>query len=150
MFDRLILMCDGYIVYQGLAKYSSQYFKSIGWEVPPHTNPADYFMTALSISYPKQKADLKKIKALKKYYDQLLHELNVAEPKKLKLPAPDIQNRLQTKRAPFFTQFSVILERSYKEKIRDWAPLNFKLMQMAFITFLSVSLFWKMPRNNLG
>lgn len=94
MFDRLILMCDGYIVYQGLAKYSSQYFKSIGWEVPHHTNPADYFMTALSISYPKQKTDLKKIKALKKYYDQLLLDLNAVEPKKLKLPAPDVQSRL--------------------------------------------------------
>lgn len=69
MFDRLILMCDGYIVYQGLAKYSSQYFKSIGWEVPIHTNPADYYMDVLSISYPKSKTDLRKIKALKKNYD---------------------------------------------------------------------------------
>lgn len=57
-------------------------------------NPADYFMTALAISYPKQKADLKKIKALKKYYDQLLHDLNAAEPRKLKLPAPNIQDKL--------------------------------------------------------
>ena len=93
-FDRLILMCDGYIVYQGLAKYSSQYFKSIGWEVPRMTNPADYYMTVLSISYPKSKQDLKKIKALKKNYDQLLLDLNAVEPKKLQLPAPDIQSRL--------------------------------------------------------
>lgn len=69
LFDRLILMCDGYIVYQGLAKYSAQYFKSIGWEVPLHTNPADYYMAVLAISYPKNKQDLKKIKALKKNYD---------------------------------------------------------------------------------
>lgn len=48
-------MCDGYIVYQGLAKYSAQYFKSIGWEISENMNPADYFMTALAISYPKQK-----------------------------------------------------------------------------------------------
>ena len=69
LFDRLILMCDGYIVYQGLAKYSSQYFKSIGWEMPIHTNPADYYMAVLAISYPKSKQDIKKIKALKKHYD---------------------------------------------------------------------------------
>jgi hypothetical protein len=41
-----------------------------------HTNPADYYMQVLAISYPKQKQDLKKIKALKKSYDQLLLELN--------------------------------------------------------------------------
>lgn len=96
MFDRLILMCDGYIVYQGLAKYSSQYFKSIGWEVPRHANPADYYMTVLSISYPKQKQDLKKIKALKKNYDQLLLDLNAVEPKKYKFPAPDISQKINS------------------------------------------------------
>lgn len=53
-------------------------------------------MAVLAISYPKHKSDLKKIKALKKNYDQLLLELNAAEPKKFKLNAPDIQNRLQT------------------------------------------------------
>lgn len=94
-------MCDGYIVYQGLAKYSSQYFKSIGWEVPHHTNPADYYMTVLSISYPKNKADLKKIKALKKHYDGTLLDLNAVEPKKLQLPAPDIDAHLASQRASF-------------------------------------------------
>jgi len=103
MFDRLILMCDGYIVYQGLAKYSSQYFKSIGWEVPHHTNPADYYMSALSINYPKQKADLKKIKALKKTYDSLLLELNAMEPKKHVYPDPQIET--QTRQATGTKQF---------------------------------------------
>jgi hypothetical protein len=47
-------------------------------------------MTALSISYPKQKADLKKIKALKKNYDSLLLDLNAMEPKKHAYPDPEI------------------------------------------------------------
>jgi hypothetical protein len=55
-----------------------------------HTNPADYYMTVLAISYPKNKQDFKKIKALKKHYDQLLHDLNMMEPNKFKLPAPDV------------------------------------------------------------
>jgi ABC-type multidrug transport system permease subunit len=33
----------------------------------------------------------------------LLHELNVAEPRKLKLPPPNVADRLQTKRASFCT-----------------------------------------------
>ena len=98
-------MCDGYIVYQGLARYSAQYFKSIGWEVPHHTNPADFYMTALSISYPKQKADLKKIKALKKNYDALLLELNAMEPKKHPYPDPQIRDRLQMQKASTKEQF---------------------------------------------
>ncbi len=147
-FDRLILMCDGYIVYQGLAKYSSQYFQSIGWEVPMHTNPADYYMQVLAISYPKQKQDLKKIKALKKNYDQLLLELNAQEPKRLHLPDPQIETRLQSQTATQVQQFKQVFIRAYKEKIRDFAPMNFKLLQTFLLAFLSVSIFWKMPRNN--
>jgi ABC-type multidrug transport system ATPase subunit len=53
-FDRLILMADGHIVYQGDAKDSIQYFKKIERPVPQFANPADFFMKLLSIKYPKQ------------------------------------------------------------------------------------------------
>lgn len=62
--------------------------------MPHHTNPADYYMDVLAISYPKSKVDLKKIKALKKNYDELLLDLNAVEPKKFNFPAPDIDQRL--------------------------------------------------------
>lgn len=60
-FDRLILMADGHIVYQGDAKNSIDYFKKIDRPVPPKTNPADFFMKLLSINYPKQQADEEKL-----------------------------------------------------------------------------------------
>lgn len=50
------------------------------------------------------------------------------EPKKHLLPDPNVQSRLQTQRASSFLQFKYILGRSYKEKLRDWAPLNFRLL----------------------
>lgn len=70
-----------------------------------HTNPADYYMQVLAISYPKQKQDLKKIKALKKNYDQLLLELNAQEPRRLQLPDPQIESRLQSQSATKAQQF---------------------------------------------
>jgi hypothetical protein len=39
---------------------------------------------------------LKKIKALKKNYDQMLLELNAMEPKKHAYPDPEIKSRIQT------------------------------------------------------
>jgi len=32
--------------------------------------------------------------------------------------------------------------------MRDFAPLNFKFMQILLLSFLSVSIFWKIPRTN--
>ncbi len=46
-FDRLILMADGYIIYQGEAKQSAAYFASIGFKQPTFANPADYYMRIL-------------------------------------------------------------------------------------------------------
>ena len=70
-----------------------------------HTNPADHYMQVLSISYPKQKQDLRKIKSLKRNYDELLLELNEEEPKKHVLPDPQIQDRLLSQSASPFQQF---------------------------------------------
>lgn len=60
-FDKLILMCDGHIVYQGDAKDSTDYFKHMGFKINRYDNPADAFMRTLAISYPKSEADEDKI-----------------------------------------------------------------------------------------
>jgi len=67
-FDRLILMCDGNIVYQGDAKASVDYFKSIERPVPQFANPADFFMKLLSINYPKQAKDNETVEYLSSKY----------------------------------------------------------------------------------
>jgi ATP-binding cassette, subfamily G (WHITE), eye pigment precursor transporter len=56
-FDRLILMMDGYIVYQGTAAESPDYFRKLGETVPTQANPADTFLMMLQVNYPKQDAD---------------------------------------------------------------------------------------------
>lgn len=52
-FDRLVLMCDGYIVFQGDAGDSMEYFRTLKFNIPRFANPADFFMKVLSINYPK-------------------------------------------------------------------------------------------------
>jgi ATP-binding cassette subfamily G (WHITE) protein 1 len=61
IFDRLILMMDGYIVYQGRAKDSTSYFASIGHSCPVTSNPADFYMKILSVNYPKNEEEDKKL-----------------------------------------------------------------------------------------
>eukprot|EP01121_Diplochlamys_sp_Union-15-3_P020262 TRINITY_DN7866_c0_g1_i1.p1 TRINITY_DN7866_c0_g1~~TRINITY_DN7866_c0_g1_i1.p1 ORF type:complete len:548 (+),score=68.82 TRINITY_DN7866_c0_g1_i1:184-1644(+) len=44
LFDRLVLLIDGSIVYEGDAKKSVDYFAGIGLTVPSYHNPADFMM----------------------------------------------------------------------------------------------------------
>lgn len=74
-FDRLLLMCDGHIVYQGVANQSPGYFGSIGFKLGQFCNPADVFMRILSINYPKGQDDDTKVKLLVQCYNSKLRPI---------------------------------------------------------------------------
>lgn len=44
LFDTLILMVAGRIVYQGPAASAVNYFSVMGFNCPTYSNPSDYFM----------------------------------------------------------------------------------------------------------
>jgi len=49
MFDRLMLLARGKIIYFNEARHCVDYFGGIGFQCPELSNPADYFMTMMSI-----------------------------------------------------------------------------------------------------
>ena len=49
MFDRLMLLARGKIIFFNEARFAVDYFGSIGFQCPDLSNPADYFMTMMSI-----------------------------------------------------------------------------------------------------
>ena len=54
-------MMDGFVVYQGGAKESAEYFEISKKAKTKTVNPCDYFMAELSVNYPKRERDEKKI-----------------------------------------------------------------------------------------
>lgn len=68
-FDRLILMQDGNIVFQGDASQSTNYFRDMGLAVKRFGNPADFFMRVLSVNYPKTTEDLNNMQKFKSNYN---------------------------------------------------------------------------------
>ncbi len=49
MFDKLMLMALGKIMYMNKANKSERYFASIGYPVPPLSNPADHYLQMMAI-----------------------------------------------------------------------------------------------------
>lgn len=49
MFDRLMLLAQGKIIYFNEARLSVDYFAGIGQRCPELSNPADFFMSMMSI-----------------------------------------------------------------------------------------------------
>ncbi|RYH19219.1 ATP-binding cassette domain-containing protein [archaeon] len=50
MFDRLLLLSEGKLMYFGSSEQALQYFSSLGYPCPQHFNPADYFLDILSVN----------------------------------------------------------------------------------------------------
>lgn len=71
LFDRLIMLMDGYCIYQGGAKESVEYFRKNGFEMKKAYNPADYFMKILTVNYPKKEEDLERIDKFNTMYNEI-------------------------------------------------------------------------------
>ncbi|XP_030420747.1 ATP-binding cassette sub-family G member 2-like [Gopherus evgoodei] len=48
LFDSLMLLAAGSLLYHGPARNALQYFKSIGYECEPYNNPADFFLDIIN------------------------------------------------------------------------------------------------------
>eukprot|EP00736_Rhodelphis_marinus_P011077 Rmarinus@m.24838 len=51
MFDKIILLSEGEVVYAGLAKRAVSYFTERGHPCPQHYNPADFFLDLIALDY---------------------------------------------------------------------------------------------------
>ena len=49
LFDRLMLLASGRVVYEGEAKEAVDYFGALGHACPVHFNPADFFIDLISV-----------------------------------------------------------------------------------------------------
>ncbi|XP_004343059.2 ABC transporter [Capsaspora owczarzaki ATCC 30864] len=47
MFDELLLLADGRVMYMGELEYAVEYFGARGFSCPRYTNPADYFFMSI-------------------------------------------------------------------------------------------------------
>ncbi|KAJ2393460.1 hypothetical protein GGI05_002420, partial [Coemansia sp. RSA 2603] len=56
IFDKVILLSQGRLVYFGPTSSSIDYFASIGYQCPMHENPADYFVDLMTLDYRSDEA----------------------------------------------------------------------------------------------
>jgi ABC-type multidrug transport system ATPase subunit len=103
-FDRLLLMSDGYCVYQGDAKMSAQYFRDLKFRLPTFSNPADTYMRILAVNFPKTEKDERKLSFFNSNYDQKLKPFVESECKMIALPEPNL-DELKTSGVSMMVQF---------------------------------------------
>eukprot|EP00347_Sterkiella_histriomuscorum_P021229 403334750 len=145
-FDRLILMSDGHIMYQGDAAKSTKYFEKVNIPCPKFANPADFFMRVLTVNYPKTPSDEKKVSYLKLQYDQNIRSQSVKEAQLLQLPQLDA-DKLKLTYAPTGIQLKELIKRCATQMVKDPQAFNVKIFMSIFIGLLCLPIFWDLTGN---
>ena len=127
MFDDLLLMSQGQILYYGPASHAVEYFSERGFVCPQYTNPSDYFFMHV-VNEPGSL--LTQWKESKEYQD-LLHDITVS-----KAITAGVPKEALNQRASFFNQFRYLLNRAGKNAWRNRMIMQAKIMQNVVVGLL--------------
>lgn len=130
MFNRLIVMTEGEIVYQGYAENSLEHFSSLGYSCPPEINPADHFIKVLYVKNRHQLTaqEMEKLNCFRENYKQDIPALTLS---KENLPA-----KKDTKENSFLFQTNELFRRAFKNAVRNPGLSKIKLMQSLGLSIL--------------
>lgn len=150
MFDRLMLLSEGKLMYSGTAIDAVNYFGSLGFHCPDAYNPADYFLDLLSIDTRTTESEkvtsetikLIGIKWLEYSKDVIFIESNVSggqEGIKLIGSGFDIDYK------KIIRNSSLLAWRSFIEQTRDFKTILIKSTIISFFSLLIGGIF-----SNIG
>lgn len=142
LFDRLLLLVEGKLIYQGIAKDSIAYFTKIGFSCPIHSNPSDYYMQIMHKEFDSQHCR-QRFDNFFNNYDELVKPEVMEE----------IQNHLTSNfhYSVTYNSFSydlwVLSQRNFKNIIRN--PILFvgKLAQSMFLAFVCGSIYFQLDTD---
>ncbi|OMJ89051.1 hypothetical protein SteCoe_8875 [Stentor coeruleus] len=149
MFDRLILMVEGNFVYQGCASKSLEYFNDIGYNCPDMMNPPDYYMRVLFIRNRTSMTDDESQRlemftdTYKKNEEIVFEEINKNE-------LLEIDSESNSFRAGFFIEISVLLQRAWKNTMRNPMMVMLKFMQLLTMAIILDLIFHDLGYNMKG
>jgi len=125
MFDRLVILTRGSPVYSGKAKDCIPWFKSIGMELPPFVNPAEFLIDIAAIdnrSPELETASAERVEKLKTAWLEESDRLYSSHEKKEVSPGNEIPtkaHRISSLHSPFIRQTRVLTSRALLTTYRD-------------------------------
>lgn len=168
MFDRLMLLARGKIIYMNEARLSVDYFTGIGFQCPDLSNPADYFMTMMSIESimmeetiddasngvtDKNMIEEKYVERITKFVDDyeasnLVNNADEIAPglREMDCGAPN-QDKVTT---GFFYQFGLLCQRNFLNLLRLPQTSYVKLLTTCLTAVFAILLFFDTQQTRAG
>lgn len=150
LFDDLLLMAKGHVVYHGPTTDAIQYFASVGYPVPPRTNPSEYYMKLLQLP----PAELTRLWTCWEEYlisPAADNNLSVAPMKAdIHTQHANLDRRVGEKGSNFIMQLTLLTARSLRVFLRDPGVTIGRSTQCLFFSILIGLFFFGVDNTNGG
>ena len=148
-FDRLLLLVEGNVIYQGKTKDSVKYFASIGFECPDSTNPPDYYMRIMHIVNRYHLTDEERTK-LDTFYSSYKTVENQALSLLKSAKFTTIDSTKKTYKPGFFVEFKVLSKRAFVNSFRNPLLFGIALARTVIVVAIMDLLFRDLGYDELG
>ncbi|CUI11978.1 ABC transporter, putative, partial [Bodo saltans] len=150
LFDDLLLLGKGHVIYHGPTADAVKYFASIGYPVPPRTNPSEYYMNLLQLP----PAELQGLwESWEAYLVSTAADGNLSvRPLEGTIRSADanLDRRVGEKGSPFSVQMTMLTARSWRQFVRDPGALVGRTVQTIFFALLLGLFFFGVDNTREG
>lgn len=144
LFDELIVLNRGLILYQGPAQDVIEHYTQAGLPCPPYTNPADHILDVITYTGDCDEAQIRHNQALLMDCMKQKHKKNVQENVKEVMNEEDIREISsrelwrppKVKRVPWFQQFLVLTRRAFMDNVRNRTVVIAQIAQNIILALL--------------
>ncbi|KAJ2242804.1 hypothetical protein GGI13_006832, partial [Coemansia sp. RSA 455] len=157
IFDKVILLSQGRVVYFGPTSTAIEYFANIGYQCPMHENPADYFIDLMTLDYRSDDALNRSKAQVKQLADKFAeHEAqqatytNSEKPSSVSGKGVEFSGELDLPRNNWFSEYSTLARRDWANALRNVPFLMGQITQSVFMALLIGFMFFYLKKDSVS
>ncbi len=139
MFDKLILLDRGRVVYFGPAQEGARYFERLGYGVPPRINPPDHFVDVLLSPDRGPRVNFADMFEASPEFMVIMERVEQS--------TAEFESLTATKTSAYsvssFVQYKQVVLRELRETLRNPVAFFLQLVQTLFMAFVVGSIFYQ-------
>jgi hypothetical protein len=152
VFDDVLLLAKGSVVYHGACKDAPEYFSKQGYPVPPRINPSEHFMKLLQLPADELnnliKGWLEYTKSPEGSHNRSVNGTPATD--KVEKSDDNFDRMVQLRQVDKMTELALLTQRSWRTTIRDPAGTFGRLIQCLFFAVLLALFFANLKSNDAG
>jgi len=156
MFDIVILMSKGHVVYFGERTQLIPYFKSIDpvFACPPLENPADFYLDLITVDTRTPRAEEKSQARLELLVEEHKKKMKRATNTRNNNTTADIMDDVELNGgdagAGYVMQTLILLERGWRNIVRDRLIVIARFVEVLLMSIITGWIFWKVDDSISG